>query len=136
MWKTHPEFSTFLFAGSGFRQGSLLRQSFPPFSHDPTAEGIGLSFHTDVLSSAGPPGSCAGQLTPPVSIRPAGQPRPAVISVLCIASSFYSASFSTFRWPAALSSGQRRWRFPPCGTLPTASFLPELSTVSFDITSI
>ncbi len=65
-------------------------------------------------------------------IRPSGQPRSAVISVLSIAFSLHSALFSTFLWPAALSSGQRRWRFPPCGTLPTASFLPELSTVSFD----
>ena len=40
--------------------------------------------------------------------------------------------FSTFLWPAALSSGQRRWRFPTCGTLPTAAFLREPSTVSFD----
>ena len=47
-----------------------------------------------------------------------------------IAFSFPSSLFSTFPWPAALSSGQRRWRFPPCGTLPTASFLPRLSTLS------
>ena len=59
-------------------------------------------------------------------IRPSGQPRPALISVLSIAFSFYSALFSTFRWPAALSSGQRRWRFPPCGTLPTAEFFLHL----------
>ena len=55
-------------------------------------------------------------------IRPAGQPRPAVISVLSIAFSLHSSSFSTVLWPAALSSGQRRWRFPPCGTLPGAVF--------------
>ena len=40
--------------------------------------------------------------------------------------------FSTFLWPAALSSGQRRWRFPPFGTLPGAAFLPDPSTVSLD----
>ncbi len=65
-------------------------------------------------------------------IRPAGQPLLSLISVLSIVYSFHSASFSTFRWPAALSSGQRRWRFPPCGTLPGATFLPFLPTVSFD----
>ena len=65
-------------------------------------------------------------------IRPAGQPRPALISVLSIAYSFHSALFSTFLWLAALSSGQRRWRFPPFGTLPGAAFLPVPSTVSLD----
>ena len=86
----------------------------------------------DVLSSAGPPGLLCRAVDTARPIRPSGQPRPAVISVLSIAYSFHSALFSTFLWPAALSSGQRRWRFPPFGTLPGAAFLPVPSTVSLD----